>query len=65
MFADQGQIIEYFPGIGTNEKSLRKWNSGVTGDGYAEQIAEVYKVCQFRVDGVNTYKYVSTAVAIS
>ncbi|KAG9672069.1 glycoside hydrolase, partial [Aureobasidium melanogenum] len=39
------QIIEYFPGIGTNEKSLRKWNSGVTGDGYAEQIAEVYKYC--------------------
>ncbi|KAG9682122.1 hypothetical protein KCU95_g14451, partial [Aureobasidium melanogenum] len=39
------QIIEYFPGIGTNEKSFKKWNSGVTGDGYAEQIAEVYKYC--------------------
>ncbi|KAG9627148.1 hypothetical protein KCV04_g11561, partial [Aureobasidium melanogenum] len=37
------QIIEYFSGIGTNERPLRRLNSGVTGDGYAEQIAEVYK----------------------
>ncbi|KAG9589921.1 hypothetical protein KCU97_g7704, partial [Aureobasidium melanogenum] len=66
------QIIEYFSGIGTNERPLRRLNSGVTGDGYAEQIAEVYKYCCRNISssedelwfyGFSRGAYVVTAVA--
>ncbi|KAG9527209.1 hypothetical protein KCU93_g5369, partial [Aureobasidium melanogenum] len=56
------QIIEYFSGIGTNERPLRRLNSGVTGDGYAEQIAEVYKD-ELWFYGFSRGAYVVTAVA--
>lgn len=43
-YIDKGQIIEYFAGIGTNERPLEKFNCGVTSEGCAEQIARIYKV---------------------
>ncbi|THZ41391.1 hypothetical protein D6C87_05756 [Aureobasidium pullulans] len=45
------QIIEYFAGIGTNERPLEKFNCGVTGEGCAEQIARVYKYCCQNIQG--------------
>ena len=49
-YVDKSQITEYFAGIGTNERPLEKFNCGVTGEGCAEQIARVYKVCHSKHD---------------
>lgn len=42
------KIPRYFNGIGTDKPRLDKFNDGITGDGCAEQIREVFTVSRIR-----------------
>ncbi|CAD0055019.1 unnamed protein product [Aureobasidium pullulans] len=44
-------VVSPTAGIGTNERSLVKFNCGVTGEDSADQIARVYKYCCQNIQG--------------